>query len=141
MIQSHSEVPEADEDWPILPAILEFRDRVRARLVRLYDDIASGKRTITRNIARMLVITLEHEGFHVEVGGFGSFLARANITVIHSQTLLYICSFNSLGPAHYRHLASQLLRVSPICTVGSDDTVAHLTYHNSWARHRYPRTR
>jgi formylglycine-generating enzyme required for sulfatase activity len=63
---SHSEVPEADEDWPVLSAILEFRDRVRARLVRLYDDLASGKRTINRNIARMLVLTLEHEGFHVE---------------------------------------------------------------------------
>jgi formylglycine-generating enzyme required for sulfatase activity len=63
---SHSEVPEADEDWPILSDILEFRDRVRARLLRLYEDLASGKRTINRNIARMLVMTLEHEGFHVE---------------------------------------------------------------------------
>ncbi|EGO00865.1 hypothetical protein SERLA73DRAFT_105312 [Serpula lacrymans var. lacrymans S7.3] len=63
---SHSEVPEADEDWPTLTTILSFRDRVRARLMRLYDDIKSGKRTINRHIARMLVMTLEHEGFHVE---------------------------------------------------------------------------
>ena len=66
-MQSHSEVPEADEDWPTLPSILEFRDRVRARLMRLYDDLDAGKRTINRRIARVLQMTLEHEGFHIEV--------------------------------------------------------------------------
>ena len=35
--------------------------------MRLYDDIATGKRVLTRNIARTLVMTYEHEGFHVEV--------------------------------------------------------------------------
>lgn len=65
--QSHSEVPEADEDWPTLEDILGFRDRVRERLVRLYDDLESGKRIINRRVARMLVMTFEHEGFHVEV--------------------------------------------------------------------------
>ncbi len=44
-----------------------FRDGVRARLAQLYEDIESGKRALTRNIARTLVMTLEHEGFHVEV--------------------------------------------------------------------------
>jgi hypothetical protein len=44
-----------------------FRNRVRARLFQLYDDLQSGKRVLTRNIARTLVMTLEHEGFHVEV--------------------------------------------------------------------------
>jgi hypothetical protein len=34
----------------------------------LYDDIKSGGRVIDRHIARMLVLTHEHEGFHVEVG-------------------------------------------------------------------------
>ena len=89
MIQSHSEVPEADEDWPILSDILEFRDRVRARLLRLYEDLASGKRTINRNIARMLVMTLEHEGFHVEVD---SFLEdpHSNENNPDLQTLLYM---------------------------------------------------
>ncbi|KAF9467808.1 C-type lectin protein [Collybia nuda] len=63
---NHSEVPEADEDWPTLESIMGFRNSVRARLFQLYDDLQSGKRVLTRNIARTLVMTLEHEGFHVE---------------------------------------------------------------------------
>ncbi|KAG5644703.1 hypothetical protein DXG03_007926 [Asterophora parasitica] len=63
---NHSEVPEKDEDWPTLETIIAFRDRVRARLVQLYDDLQTGKRTLTRNIARTLVMTHEHEGFHIE---------------------------------------------------------------------------
>uniref|UniRef100_A0A8H7Y2K3 Uncharacterized protein n=1 Tax=Psilocybe cubensis TaxID=181762 RepID=A0A8H7Y2K3_PSICU len=63
---NHSEVPEKDEDWPTLEAIIGFRNGVRARLECLYDDLATGKRTLTRNIARTLVMTYEHEGFHVE---------------------------------------------------------------------------
>lgn len=65
--QNHSEVPEKDEDWPDLDTIIIFRDRVREKLFRLYDDLDSGRRILTRNIARTLVMTLEHEGFHVEV--------------------------------------------------------------------------
>ena len=57
----------ADEDWPTLEEILAFRRKVRARLVALYDDLSSKRRSINRNIARMLVMTLEHEGFHIEV--------------------------------------------------------------------------
>ncbi|KAH8115420.1 C-type lectin protein [Phellopilus nigrolimitatus] len=63
---SHSDIPEADEDWPTLESILAFRDRVRARMMKVYDEIDSGKRTINRRIARVLQMTLEHEGFHVE---------------------------------------------------------------------------
>ncbi|KAG5339784.1 hypothetical protein C0989_003584 [Termitomyces sp. Mn162] len=63
---SHSEVPEKDEDWPILETIVSFRDRVRSRLVELYNDLQTGKRRLTRNIARTLVMTIEHEGFHIE---------------------------------------------------------------------------
>ncbi|TDL20052.1 hypothetical protein BD410DRAFT_751462 [Rickenella mellea] len=63
---NHSDVPEADEDWPTLESILAYRDRVRARLMRLYDDIDTGKRRINRRIARVLQMTNEHEGFHVE---------------------------------------------------------------------------
>jgi len=66
-LQRHSEVPEKDEDWPILSSILVFRDRVRARLLKLYGDLQSGKRTLNRHIARMLVLTHEHESWHVEV--------------------------------------------------------------------------
>lgn len=63
---NHSEVPEADEDWPSLENVILFRDRVRKRLLALYDELRSGKRSLTRNIARTLVMTHEHEGFHVE---------------------------------------------------------------------------
>lgn len=68
--QSHSEVPEADEDWPTLPSVLAFRDRVRDRLMRLYDDLDTGKRAINRRTARVLQMTLEHEGFHIEVSDY-----------------------------------------------------------------------
>lgn len=85
---NHSEVPEKDEDWPTIETIILFRDRVRARLRRLYDDIATGKRVLTRNIARTLVMTHEHEGWHVETllymviqrAGFGT-LPPAGFTV------------------------------------------------------------
>ncbi|KAF7375903.1 hypothetical protein MSAN_00004700 [Mycena sanguinolenta] len=63
---NHSEVPEADEDWPTLDTIMSFRTGVRARLLQLYEDLSSGKRSLTRNIARTLVMTMEHEGFHIE---------------------------------------------------------------------------
>ncbi|KAJ6603139.1 C-type lectin protein [Mycena sp. CBHHK59/15] len=63
---SHSDVPERDEDWPTLETIMGFRDGVRGRLFHLYEELSSGKRQLTRNIARTLVMTLEHEGFHVE---------------------------------------------------------------------------
>nr|GAT57897.1 predicted protein [Mycena chlorophos] len=63
---NHSEVPELDEDWPSLETIMMFRNGVRARLQQLYDDITAGRRQLTRNIARTLVMTLEHEGWHVE---------------------------------------------------------------------------
>ncbi|KIK98122.1 hypothetical protein PAXRUDRAFT_134897 [Paxillus rubicundulus Ve08.2h10] len=62
----HSEVPEKDDDWPTLASILGFRDRVRARLLQLYKDLQSGTRTPNRHIARMLAMTHEHEGWHVE---------------------------------------------------------------------------
>ncbi|EPQ54993.1 hypothetical protein GLOTRDRAFT_60878 [Gloeophyllum trabeum ATCC 11539] len=62
----HSEVPTRDEDWPALPQILAFRDAVRARLLRVYDELAAGTRPLTRRLARTIVLCLEHEGFHVE---------------------------------------------------------------------------
>ncbi|KAF8160867.1 C-type lectin protein [Crassisporium funariophilum] len=63
---NHSEVPDNDEDWPTLDTIIAFRDRVRLRLTHLYEELATGKRTLTRNIARTLAMTHEHEGFHIE---------------------------------------------------------------------------
>ena len=66
-LQPHSEVPQNDEDWPTLEQIITFRDNVRARLTRVYDDLASGKRKLTRKVGRVLFMMLEHEGFHAEV--------------------------------------------------------------------------
>ncbi|KAL1660365.1 C-type lectin protein [Schizophyllum commune] len=63
---NHSEVPTRNEDWPTLETIIAFRDRVRARLMRLYADLRAGRVALSRNIARTLAYTLEHEGFHVE---------------------------------------------------------------------------
>ena len=67
LFQPHSEVPTEEGDWPKLPAILDFQARVRERLLKLYDDIEPGKVTLTRKIARVLFMTLEHEAFHAEV--------------------------------------------------------------------------
>jgi hypothetical protein len=59
-----------DKDWPTLDSVVTFRDAVRRRLEALYHDLATGKRALTRNIARTLVMTHEHEGFHIEVSVF-----------------------------------------------------------------------
>ncbi|KAF9262875.1 hypothetical protein L218DRAFT_928448 [Marasmius fiardii PR-910] len=63
---SHSEVPQDDDEWPSLTSILQFRSRVRARLLKLYEDIDSGKREMTRRIGRVLFMALEHEALHAE---------------------------------------------------------------------------
>lgn len=63
---NHSEVPEKDEDWPTLDSIIMFRNNVRARLGKLYLDLQAGRQAFTRGIARTLVMTLEHESFHIE---------------------------------------------------------------------------
>lgn len=60
-------MPEKDEDWPTLESIIDYRDRVRARLMQVYDDIDAGRRPLTRSLSRVLQMILEHEGFHIEV--------------------------------------------------------------------------
>lgn len=62
----HSEVPQTPEDWPSVASILDFQDRARVRLMRLYEDIETGKVQLTRKVARVLFMTLEHEAFHAE---------------------------------------------------------------------------
>ncbi|TFK52328.1 DUF323 domain-containing protein [Heliocybe sulcata] len=62
----HSEVPQKDEDWPSVASIIDFQSRVRARVLKLYDDIESGAVKMTRKIGRVLFMTHEHEGFHIE---------------------------------------------------------------------------
>ncbi|KAF8214994.1 DUF323 domain-containing protein [Mycena galopus ATCC 62051] len=62
----HSEVPQKDEDWPSLVSILQFQSRVRARLLKLYEDIDAGSRSMTRKVGRVLFMTFEHEALHAE---------------------------------------------------------------------------
>ncbi|KAF9220882.1 DUF323 domain-containing protein [Gyrodon lividus] len=62
----HSEVPQTDGDWPSPSGILSFKSRVRERIVKLYTDISTGKIQLTRKVARVLFMTLEHEGLHAE---------------------------------------------------------------------------
>jgi len=96
---NHSEVPENDQDWPTLEAITEFRDRVRQRLLALYDDLSSGKQSLTRNIARMLVMAHEHEGFHVEVG-----------VVFSDRPFLHLTELSMIDHLVYAHSKRRIWR-------------------------------
>ncbi|KII86682.1 hypothetical protein PLICRDRAFT_177435 [Plicaturopsis crispa FD-325 SS-3] len=62
----HSEVPQADDEWPGLVSILDFQSRVRDRVLKLYSDIDSNKRPLTRKMGRVLFMTYEHEALHAE---------------------------------------------------------------------------
>lgn len=70
LVQPHSEVPENPEDWPSLESVLGFRDRVRARLARLYEARQRGDEKVVklaRKVDRVLWMCFEHEGWHAEV--------------------------------------------------------------------------
>jgi formylglycine-generating enzyme required for sulfatase activity len=53
-------------DWPSLQQVIAFRDRVRARLRGIYDDLESGKMEFTQHAGRVLFMGYEHEGQHAE---------------------------------------------------------------------------
>lgn len=86
-LQSHSEVPERDEDWPSLSEVVRYRDRVRERVLDLYRELECGRRLLTRRLARTLVMVLEHDGFHIEVRNYRW---HAGTTLTSAQTLLYM---------------------------------------------------
>lgn len=65
-IHPHSEVPTKDEDWPAINEILAFRDRVRARILSVYDQVDSGQRSLSRRLGRVLFMCFEHEAMHAE---------------------------------------------------------------------------
>jgi formylglycine-generating enzyme required for sulfatase activity len=102
-IHDHSAVPEKDEEWPVLREILDFRDRVRARLLALYDDIDTGKRILSRRVGRILWMTFEHEAFHVEVSDLEALRSRFSDPL--PQTLLYMLlqSPATLPPPGFAH--------------------------------------
>ncbi|PWN31134.1 DUF323-domain-containing protein [Jaminaea rosea] len=63
---SHSEVPQSEEDWPKVEEILAYREKVMDRLVGIYADFASGKRTLNRHVARCIKMVQEHIDLHQE---------------------------------------------------------------------------
>ncbi|XP_006462499.1 hypothetical protein AGABI2DRAFT_186400 [Agaricus bisporus var. bisporus H97] len=62
----HSIVPTKTEEWPTLAEILRFQESVRSRVMSIYDDIESGKHLLSRQLGRLLFMTLEHEAHHAE---------------------------------------------------------------------------
>lgn len=105
--QRHSEVPDKDKDWPALGSVLAFRDRVRARLMRLYDDIDTGKRTLDRHVGRMLAMTHEHEAWHVEVRTHPSGLPMNPDTVRTPDAVIHA---HSAGGHGYRDAPASWIR-------------------------------
>lgn len=90
VLQDHSEVPRSDEDWPKLETIMDFQSRVRHRLLQLYDDIHTGKITLTRKIGRVLQMTYEHEALHAEVYSSSACFLEPALILSLDQTLLYM---------------------------------------------------
>lgn len=78
-IHAHSEVPVEEADWPLLSEVLAFRDRVRARLRGIYDDLESGKMALTRRVGRTIFMGYEHEAQHAETLLY--MLAQSDMTV------------------------------------------------------------
>ncbi|UZJ57003.1 hypothetical protein CBS101457_006323 [Exobasidium rhododendri] len=62
----HSEVPIEKEDWPTLRELIEYQGKVVQRVKDIYADLESGKRILDRRTARLLWMTLEHKGLHLE---------------------------------------------------------------------------
>ncbi|KAG0241493.1 hypothetical protein B0O80DRAFT_443506 [Mortierella sp. GBAus27b] len=58
---AHSVVPDS---WPEIETIVDYRDRVRARLLRVLTD--RGTYPMTRRLARVLFMGFEHEAMHLE---------------------------------------------------------------------------
>ncbi|CAE6518671.1 unnamed protein product [Rhizoctonia solani] len=123
-IHPHSEVPDKDEDWPSLEEILAFRDRVRARLMQLYDDFESGKRILTRTIGRVFWMTYEHETSHAETLLY-MLIQRAGSGTIPPATI--VPDWKTLAKVWDAEIratlnAPTLVRIGPSeVTVGHDD--------------------
>ncbi|SCV74577.1 BQ2448_7606 [Microbotryum intermedium] len=60
----HSAAPR-DGQWPSLDALIEYQDRVRARVLRIYEEEAK-ENCMTRRLARILMMVFEHEVMHFE---------------------------------------------------------------------------
>lgn len=67
-VHAHSVVPTKMEDWPAVEEIVEYRDRVRARLQGVYEEKLDGrdKQEIDLRLVRVLQMVYEHEVMHLE---------------------------------------------------------------------------
>ena len=83
--------------------ILDFQNRVRARLMNLYADLECGRRPLTRKVARVLFMTLEHDAFHTEVSIRVS-LCRMSLLTWANFRRFCICLYNVPGPAQFHRL-------------------------------------
>ncbi|KAK8051383.1 hypothetical protein PG993_002768, partial [Apiospora rasikravindrae] len=57
---AHSEIP---DEWPAVEAILSYQERVRAKLIKLYEN---GQDSIPRDVGRAIWVGFEHEIMHME---------------------------------------------------------------------------
>lgn len=60
LCHAHSDIP---DEWPSVKDILQYQERVRARLASLY---SSGPEQIPRDVARAIWVGFEHEVLHME---------------------------------------------------------------------------
>lgn len=65
-MHAHSVVPSRMEDWPSLDEIVEYRDRVRARLHSVYSELLSDSDRIDTRLVRTMSMVYEHEVMHLE---------------------------------------------------------------------------
>jgi hypothetical protein len=54
------------EDWPSVNEIVEYRNRVRARLVEIYESRLGNPEKTDRRLARTMAMVYEHEVMHLE---------------------------------------------------------------------------
>jgi formylglycine-generating enzyme required for sulfatase activity len=60
----HSKVPEGENEWPSLEAIIAYRDRVRARLEKVYiEEVGPNP---SKRLGRVLSMVHEHQALHLE---------------------------------------------------------------------------
>ncbi|CAJ0625953.1 12399_t:CDS:2 [Entrophospora sp. SA101] len=60
---AHSVTP---VEWPGIDKVIDFRDKVRKRLVSVYEQVHEGKITMKRSLGRVLSMVFEHEAMHLE---------------------------------------------------------------------------
>ncbi|SCZ99550.1 BZ3500_MvSof-1268-A1-R1_Chr3-1g06089 [Microbotryum saponariae] len=119
----HSAAPQNDQ-WPSLDAITEYQDRVRARVLRIYEEELRDGR-VTRRLARILMMVFEHEAMHFETLVYIALQAAQQLRApIGAQ----VPDFVSLGRAWAREAAADESLTKPLefgsCTVliGLDDS-------------------